>query len=297
MTPENPLTLDQTGLCDDPACQDIADGVRPYTPRFTLWSDTAAKRRWIYLPPGTQIDTSDMDYWQFPVGTKLWKEFTRDGVRVETRYMTRVGAGPGDWKMIAYVWNEAQDLAEPTLIQLDNVNGTAHDVPSRNQCRQCHENIAGRVLGFGAIQLDLDGAPGELDLADLIDEDLLSDPPIGVGPYFSLPGSATEQAALGYLHTNCGGCHNPTTGVVTPDPQLALRLVVGGLADTASTPTYQTTIGQPVADPRITPGDLAGSKLYVKFTSLGGARMPPVGTEDTDPTGQAALEAWIDALP
>ena len=198
--------------------------------------------------------------------------------------------------MVAYVWNAAQDLAEPTLFAIENVNGTDHDVPSRNQCKQCHENIDGRVLGLGAIQLDLDGAPGDLDLADLIDEGLLSAPPVGTSPYFPLPGTAPEQAALGYLHVNCGTCHNPTTGVVTPEPQMALRLEVGGLADTASTPTYQTTLGVPVADPRVTPGDLAGSKLYVKFTSVGGARMPPIGTEDLDPTGQAALEAWIDSL-
>ena len=50
-----------------------------YAPKFQLWSDSATKKRWIYLPPGSQIDTSDMDFWKFPVGTKVWKEFSAVG--------------------------------------------------------------------------------------------------------------------------------------------------------------------------------------------------------------------------
>src|SRR5688500_10928292 len=84
-----PPTLAGTGLCTNPECTTFSSDVFEYVPRFELWADTAAKRRWIYLPPGTQIDTSDMDYWKFPVGTKLWKEFTRDNVRVETRYIVK----------------------------------------------------------------------------------------------------------------------------------------------------------------------------------------------------------------
>ena len=47
------------------------------------------KRRWISLPPGSAIDASDPDAWAFPVGTRLWKEFSFGGQRVETRYMER----------------------------------------------------------------------------------------------------------------------------------------------------------------------------------------------------------------
>ena len=44
------------------------------------------------VPEGEQIDTSDMNEWRFPAGTKLFKEL-RDGVRVETRLMLKTGAG------------------------------------------------------------------------------------------------------------------------------------------------------------------------------------------------------------
>ena len=71
-------TLYGTGLCADKACTQINAGIHAYTPQFPLWADTASKRRWIYLPPGKTIDTSDMDYWVFPQGTKIWKETARN---------------------------------------------------------------------------------------------------------------------------------------------------------------------------------------------------------------------------
>src|SRR5687767_11906636 len=83
-------TLAGTGLCLDAGCMQISPNVREYEPRFGLWADGATKRRWLYLPPGTTIDTSDMSYWVFPIGTKVWKEFARDGTRVETRYIEKL---------------------------------------------------------------------------------------------------------------------------------------------------------------------------------------------------------------
>src|SRR4051812_7265238 len=56
-----------TGLYRDPRSEALADGVRPFTPRFASWSDGATKRRWIYRPPRTQSDTRDPDAWNFPV--------------------------------------------------------------------------------------------------------------------------------------------------------------------------------------------------------------------------------------
>src|SRR5450432_1007639 len=107
--PNNPLTLFDTGLCVDRACIQISPDVQTYTPQFALWADTASKRRWYKLPPGTQIDTTDMDHWVFPVGTKFWKEFTRDDgmghdIRVETRLVMRIGPGDqqADWFYVSY---------------------------------------------------------------------------------------------------------------------------------------------------------------------------------------------------
>src|SRR5512134_1158853 len=112
-------TLQATGLCEDDACTVIAAGVLAYTPQAELWSDAATKRRWISLPAGMQIDTADMDYWLFPIGTKIWKEFTRGPTRVETRLIEKTGPLPDDWVMTPFIWNAAQDLAIATPMGMD----------------------------------------------------------------------------------------------------------------------------------------------------------------------------------
>jgi hypothetical protein len=308
--PDAPILFDNlidTGLCLDPGCTQIAATARPYTPRWQLWSDGATKRRWITLPPGTQIDTSDMDYWQFPIGTKLWKEFTRDGIRVETRLIQKIGPLEDDWFFAAYVWNQAQDQAVSTPGGMVDANGTMHDVPTRAECRMCHERLTGVALGFGALQLDFDAPAGELDLADLVAMGALTANPPGLGnPYFALPADAVpgEHTALGYMHANCGTCHNPTSDVFSDITDTDLRLRVGLLASAAMVPARTSTIdvpGSPAvngATLRVAPMDLAGSILYQRFiTSDMAQRMPRVGSEVMDPAGPAILQTWIDGLP
>src|SRR5262249_12352776 len=155
--PNNPQTLFDTGLCVDRACTVISPDVHAYTPQFALWADTASKRRWFKLPPGTQIDTSDMDHWVFPVGTKFWKEFSRSGVggdiRIETRLIMRIGPGDqqADWLYVPFQWNDTQTDTMAVPMGVDNANGTTHDIPSRVQCKGCHENLKPyRILGFQA---------------------------------------------------------------------------------------------------------------------------------------------------
>ena len=308
-----PMTLADTGLCSDPGCLTINPGISTYTPHYALWSDGATKQRWMALPPGTQIDTSNMDLWKFPVGTKFWKAFTRDGIRVETRYMTKVLAddtAPGAWTYMTFAWNAAQDAATPVTMGVMNANGTQHDIPSRGNCRECHDSLApSRILGFGAIQLDLQGAAGDLDLDDLIAQNLLTVPPSAAAtpgaPHFPLPGNATDQATLGYFHANCGHCHNPTSGYFGHTP-LDLRLRTTQLGTVAETSAYRTTVGvmglsytdNGTAYPTIiVPGMPDQSALIVRMNSLvPERRMPLRGSEVVDPAGQATIRAWIDQV-
>jgi hypothetical protein len=309
----NPLTpshLFGTGLCVDHACGQIAAGIVAYTPRFPLWADTASKHRWMYLPPGTKIDTSDMDHWVFPQGTKFWKEFTRDNVRVETRYLVKTGPGNtiDDWFMVAYQWNATEDDAIAVPDGVQNANGTPHDIPSHGQCQQCHENLKpSRVLGFQAIQLDAPAAvAGEMDLDHLIAASLVTtSPPGAASPHFPLPGNTTiEQPALGYLHANCGHCHNPTSTVFSAGVTMVLRLDVGSLGSLATTPPYRTAIGAtavysiPNLTTIVVPHDPAHSILIYRFETTNVVfHMPALGSEMTDPAGDSILTAWIQNLP
>jgi len=302
-------TLAGTGLCLDRGCTQMNPAVRAYEPRFPLWDDSATKRRWIYLPPGTKIDTSDMDHWVFPVGTKVWKEFSR-GPRVETRLIMKQLAddsAPNAWFYATYQWNATQDDTTLVTAGVQNANGTQHDIPSRSDCRACHESLQPtRVLGFDAIQLDYAALPGLLDLQHLIAMDVLTAPPTNPAPHFPIPGSAVDVAALGYFHGNCGHCHNPTSAVHDVAP-MDLRLRTSMPAMASGTPAYATTVGIDAAIP-YTEGSTTYTKLIVpqhpessavigRMNSMISFRfMPAVAVEDVDPAGQTALVGWINSL-
>ena len=280
----------------------IQPDVVGFEPRWHLWSDGEAKRRWIKLPAGAVIDTSNMDYWQFPVGTKLWKEFTRAGTRVETRYLVRTGPRSGDWLLMGYEWNAAQTHAVARPEGRENVNGTHHDIPSQTTCRGCHANNTTPVLGFSAFQLDYHARAGMLDLDGVIAAGQLSQPPPGAAsPHLPLPGNATDQAALGYVHANCGHCHN-SDSQLTSHPML--RIEAAHVAAMPSTRLYQSTVGVAArtafegATIVAKPGDPDHSVIIRRTTTSDVPhRMPALGIETVDPAGQAVLRAWITALP
>lgn len=288
--------LSATGLYEDIATDRIASDVMAFEPAYFLWSDGATKRRFLYLPPNTQIDTSDMDHWVFPLGTKVWKEFTRGAVRVETRLLEKTERG---WLMLAYVWNDENAEANVTLLPVENARGTDHDVPSRGECLECHGGQPDRVLGVSAIQLSHD-KPG-LTLTQLIDDERLTDPPSAP---FVLPGDALDQATLGMLHANCGNCHTPGTVAFERAAGMELWLSVDSLSSVEATNTFRTTVGvdlvwfeRPGFTKRIEPGEPMQSALWFRMDSRGDeTQMPPIASKDIDMTGVDRLFDWIDRL-
>jgi hypothetical protein len=288
--------LSETGLYTDVRADTLAPGVMPYRPMFELWSDGASKRRWIALPPGTRIDTSDMDSWQFPVGTKLWKEFTRDGIRIETRLLRRTGPRQGDWSTMAYLWNDTNTEAIAVPDGVEDARGTSHDVPAANECAGCHGGRPSRVLGFSAIQLSGDESPGMLALNELIERDLVTAPPAG---RLELHAEPEARAALGHLHANCGHCHNQErparAGLRCFDPENELDFLMraGELADVTRTAAFRTAVGG-----AIKPGDPGGSEVVKRMNgrSRFPPSMPPLATERIDEQGLAVVQAWIRGL-
>jgi hypothetical protein len=290
--------LSGLGLYRDIASKEIAPGAREFEPDHALWSDGSVKRRWIVLPEGAVIDTSDMDRWRVPVGTRLFKEFAIDGRRIETRLIERTGPAAADFDMVAYLWLEDESDAVRTPEGLDNALETDHDVPGDELCLRCHRGERGRVLGFSALQLDHDGA---LSVASLAAEGLLSDPP-ATDAVLRAPGGLVERAALGALHANCGHCHNPF-GTAWPDTELELRLAVAD-RQPEDTTTYKTAVGEPLnqfrADGyelRIDPGSPETSAVLHRMEDRGSrVQMPPIATEKVDEDGVAAVTAWIEVL-
>jgi len=293
--------LSSTGLYSDFDARVIAPGLIEFTPRYALWSDGARKRRWLSLPTGSTIDTSDPAHWRFPVGTRVWKEFSApDGRLLETRLIERVsdsGDDEVDYWMGAFVWLDDESDAIYREEGAEDVRGTAHDVPAAIRCPTCHYGEPGHLLGVSTLQLS--GAGEGARLAELA-----YDGRLGAAPpaEYTVPGDDVTRAALGYLHANCGHCHNQR-GAARPyvDMTLQLDLVATTPEDTT---IWQNTVGVPLfsfQDPgytvRVAPGDPAASALLHRMMVRGPRQqMPPIATEVVDDTGVAAVRQWIGSL-
>ena len=107
-----PALLSEAGLYADISEDRVVDRAIAFEPRFPLWTDGATKRRWLVLPEDGVVDTSDPEAWVFPVGTRFFKEFTRDGVRLETRLNTRTADG---WTDVSYMWDDSGEDASPQI--------------------------------------------------------------------------------------------------------------------------------------------------------------------------------------
>ncbi|HJL15511.1 MAG TPA: hypothetical protein RMH99_07650 [Sandaracinaceae bacterium LLY-WYZ-13_1] len=294
------------GLYAGGGCTELEVGVRRYETRYELWADGADKERFVYLPPDTTIDTSDPDQWVFPVGTRIYKTFLHEGVRLETRLLEKTdeGSGVGAWDMRAYAWNEAQDAVEDVtnmpLAVREDVLGTDHDIPSGADCVRCHGGLD-VVNGFSAIMLNHGGAG--VTLQTLLDESRLTE---AMAPADAvMPGDETAAEALGYLHANCGHCHRENSG----DPSAALtglRMWVSVDATTVEeTETHATSVGvestypdpSPDAICRIDPGVPDESVVLRRMESREmPAQMPPLATEDVDTEGVELVRAWIASV-
>lgn len=271
-----PRLLSETGLG--------APGVMAFSPQYPLWTDGTLKRRWIRLPPGTTIDARRPDAWRFPPGTRLWKEFADDatGRPLETRFIERLP--DGRWRYAAYVWRaDGRDAelapAGGAFVPRPGTGDGRHAVPSRADCEACHAGGATPVLGFSALQLSPDRDPlaphasvqaGSVDLAGLLRQGLLAGWPAGADRAPRIEAATPqERAARGYLHGNCGHCHQPAgvpvplslamPGGQRPPPSLARRLV------------QRMASRQPLE------------------------QMPPLGTRVVDAQGLAMVKAWLDA--
>ena len=293
--------LSETGLYDDIASGTIAADVLEFKPAYALWTDGARKRRFIWLPPGAQIDTSNMDRWEFPVGTRFWKEFTRDGIKVETRYIERIGPEAGAYRMGAFLWDDDEREARYLPEGRPNAKGTSHDVPSEADCFHCHRGEPGRALGFSAVQLSKDPGDGPT-LGEIAARGLLTAAPLP-GTDYRVPGDAVTRAALGVLHANCGHCHNPFGSVNQALIDLGLRVSVTD-GDPRETATYRTVVNvdmqefrRPGLRKRIVPGEPEASAIYYRYSRRGeGEQMPLLGTKIVDDEGVAAVTAWINSL-
>jgi mono/diheme cytochrome c family protein len=305
-----PERLAETGLYADFAARRVAPDVLAFSPQYPLWTDGAAKRRWIRLPQGSAIDASDVDQWVFPAGTQLWKEFAFERT-VETRYM-QLGHD-GRWSYATYVWSaDGRDATLAPELGLrgacESGGGARHDIPGRLDCLACHAGTPNEVLGFSALQLSSDRdpqaphatqpEPGSVDLAALVERGLVRNLPqefIERAPRI-VAATERERAALGYLHGNCASCHNARG----PLANLELDLSVTLARTDELAPALRTTLEVPArfqgaAPLRIAAGAPERSLLLQRLSTRNPLlQMPPLGTHLVDSQAVALLTQWIE---
>jgi len=163
-----PALLSQVGAFSNLASLTPRNGLIPFTVNSPLWTDGAAKQRWLALPndgladtAAEQITFAESGPWQFPKGSVIVKQFDLPTDernpsirrRMETRFM--VHGEDGVYYGVTYRWradgSEADLLpdGDSTDVTITNAAGITRtqtwSFPSRADCRTCHNAGAGRV--------------------------------------------------------------------------------------------------------------------------------------------------------
>jgi uncharacterized repeat protein (TIGR03806 family) len=296
-----PKLLSQTGCVDPTHPQSPAPGVIPYDVQAALWSDGAAKQRWLALPDGATIDVLDDGTFQLPIGTVLMKTFSVGGAPVETRLFIR--HDDGGWAGYSYEWLDDQsDAALLPGSKQKSVGAQSWYYPARSECLLCHSAAAGRSVGLELGQLDGDLLYGSTNrianqlrtldhigmftrpLGDLLGLVAFPDP-LGDAP--------VEERARAYLHVNCSICHQPNgNGIVNMDLRRSTSLAK---TQTCGVDPTEGDLGI-AGVKRLLPGSPGQSLLSIRPHSLTVSRMPPLATSVVDVDGTAVLDEWIGGL-
>jgi uncharacterized repeat protein (TIGR03806 family) len=322
--PAFPTKLSQTGLLASTKEHTPAPGVIPYSVNAELWSDGAAKQRFMAIPGEEKIVYEAMTYpqpapganpgWRFPNGTVFVKTFSLDGKRIETRLlvgervMGNEDIGDQVWLGYTYRWNDAQTDAELVEKQgrdekykVAGREQTWH-FPSRTECTLCHTMSAKYVLGMNTLQANRDH-----DYGDCVANQLATYQHIGL---FTKPlpappeklakladyhdaGQPLDARARSYLHANCSHCHRKWGGG-NADFQLLFPLA---LKDTGIANVKPGHGDLDVKDARLLiPGDPDKSLIYLRMNRLGLGRMPHVASTVIDDEGTKIVRDWIGGL-
>jgi uncharacterized repeat protein (TIGR03806 family) len=318
-TPEGaPRLLSQTGVFASLPDLRPAPGLVPYEVNAPLWSDGAAKRRW--LAPGRgPIRFAPTGEWTFPAGTVFVKHFelpAEADARVRRRLETRllVVDGTGNGYGVTYKWRPdgsdayllADGLEETVRVKTAAGERTqTWSYPGRADCLTCHTPAAGFVLGVKTRQLNraVTYPTGVTDnqlrtwnylgLFDkALDESRIAALPrlVDVGDYRA----GLEERARSYLDANCAGCHRPGTLIRAAfDARYDTPLDKQGLLNA---PTVSDSLGvdRPCV---VAPGEPARSLLYLRMARDDRSRMPPLATHVHDRAALEVLERWIRGLP
>ncbi|MDG2166617.1 MAG: chondroitinase-B domain-containing protein [Opitutales bacterium] len=307
-----PTLLSETGAFKDLLTLEPEEGIWPYEPTISFWSDYADKSRWFYIPVGGDIGFSDINNWTFPTGSVWVKHFDIElergnpdtSIRLETRFLVKTEFSTYG---VAYRWNEAG--TEATLVGEDGVsfdltitdNGEQKtqtwSIPSRVDCLTCHTISGGFALSFNTYQLNQTIRVGGEDVNYLeylsehqfFEEELEDAQTMPRFAQLDDPNASTDFKARSYLAANCVNCHQPGGTETDPfDLRPKRTLDRTGLIDGISSVPGRSFV---------TRGDPDNSALLLRMLAEEApTRMPPLGSSEIDPVGTALIRSWIEGL-
>ena len=309
-----PPTLSKVGAFESLSPLRAISGLVPYDLNQSFWSDGANKSRWIGVPAGKHIEFAPSGEWRFPPGTVFVKHFEMPirpndphspRVRLETRVL--VCDAQGGVYGASYRWradgSDADLVREPVTAPIDG--GDSHKAqnwyfPGLEDCRVCHTQAAGGVLGVKTRQLNRPLAVGgESQLTawrrmGLFGEDA---PPIAPEKLATLcrrddRSRSIEDRARSYLDANCSNCHRPGGVAGNFDARYDTPLAKQNLID--SLPLIDLGIDRARI---ISPHDVWRSLALVRVETSDRTRMPPLAHEQIDKEGAQILRQWIASLP
>ena len=291
-------------------------GVLPYDLNTPLFSDYAAKYRFVWMPPGTAAQYREDQVFDFPVGTILAKTFAFPGngggnQLIETRLLVHARSG---WVGLPYVWNKSQTEAQlqlapdPVAISYSDARDQRHEftyfIPNANECKQCHET-ARVMLPIGPKARNLnkdyayaDGAANQLARWTQVGYLQGAPSPLAAprAARWDVPQSGTlEERARAYLDNNCAHCHQP--GATAGYTGFDLRLTTAGLETLGlcKSPNSAGRVGTLVYD--LVPGKPEESILVARMESSGPKEMmPQIGRSVVHEEGLALVREWVRSL-
>lgn len=301
-----PRTLSEYGFFKDARGWQPSEGVVPYRLNTPLFTDYADKYRFIYVPPGRQVETDGEGLLRFPVGSALIKSFGYEMAGeprlIETRVLLHRADG---WLALPYVWNA--DQTEATLkvagkrlpVTFTDPSGAertiSYAVPNKNQCKECHA-LSGAVTPIGPKARNLDDG---MQLERMTKLGLIARPPEidNPLPVWENPQTATlDQRARAYLDSNCAHCHNrqgsaSNSGMfLTWEEDNPVHVGVGKRPTAAGR-------GSGGMEFAIAPGQPDQSFMIYRLKSLDpGIAMPEVGRSTVHKEGVELLSTWISEM-
>lgn len=302
--------LSDYGLFSDMAGAVPAQGVLAYDLINPLFTDHAAKHRFVFVPKGKAANFDETEVFAFPVGTVLVKTFAfapdmrapdDRAWRVETRLLIHKAEG---WAAYPYVWNEDQTEAvyapAGKRVDIETVSPAGeprrlrYAVPNQNQCKTCHQagdDIA--PIGPKARRLAHEG-----QLIRWAQAGILEGLPEGVDaePYAFDTSEPLNVRARAWLDINCAHCHKADGSASNSGLWLSATEESGARIGLLKHPVAAGR-GSGGLKQVIVPGDPDASILTYRMASTEpGVAMPELGRSVSDPESLALIREWIAAM-